>query len=420
MRGQLILITALALVAGCGGGGGGGEVIVLNPGDGLPVESFEGTDIADMNGDGFIDIVSASRWFDGNSTSESRLNIFLQDPANPGTFLPRTFTVHNEGASIWDVIAEDIDLDGTPEVLIKSISFDGFAMFRQDLANPGQFLPPTRFGASGFFDPSSADSFDVGDVDGDLYPDVVVTSKQDVFLIRQTLLSPGEFDPAVRIGTGAGPLDIVDVDGDGLSDVVTFETHPNNDNIEVRDTWTYLRQDSSAPGSFSTQVSELIESVGWAIGADDLNGDGRIDVAVSSSRRHNEFLSVYLQDNFGSFLKQPLVSTELDGILGNQAIADLDNDGRPEIIAAMNTAALDPQLIQIYSQNAAGSYEAATVLEIPYPVVGHPFMYALHIADIDRDGQPDIVVSTDEISVFLQRTGSPGVFEAPITVAAQR
>ena len=413
-------LPLVSIVASACGSGGSGEVVVLNPGDGLPVETFEGTDIADMNNDGFIDIVSASRWFDGDSASESRLNIFLQDSANPGTFLPRTFTLHGEGADIWDVIAEDMDLDGTPEVLVKSISFDGFALFRQDPANPGMLMSPTRFGSGGFFDPSSSDSFGIGDIDGDLYPDVVVTSKHEAFLIRQDMLNPGEFEAAVGIGDASGSLDITDVDGDGLNDIVTFETHPNNDNIEVRDTWQYLRQDSSVPGTFSIQASEFLDSLGWAIGAADLNGDGLVDVAVSSSRRNNEFLHVYLQTVFSDFSLQPLITTQLNGILGEQAIADLDNDGRPEIIAAMNTGAVEPQLIQIYRQGPGGSYMAAEVLEVPYPPAGQPFLYAVHVADIDQDGLPDILVSADEIFVFFQRSGAPGTWRAPLRVAAQR
>lgn len=412
--------TLLAAIAAGACGGGGGEVIMLNPGDGLPVESFEGTDVADMNNDGFPDIVSASRWFDGDSLSESRLNVFLQDAANPGTFLSRTYSVHDEGSTIWDVIAEDIDLDGVPEVLIKSISFDGFALFRQDAMNPGQFLPPERFGSDGQFDASFADSFQVGDIDGDLYPDVVLTSKEDVYLVRQDAQSPGSFEPQVRIGTGAGPFVIEDIDNDGFSDLVTFETHPNNDNLDVRDTWRYLRQDPSLPGVFTNQLSEFIDSVGWALGAADLNGDGSTDVVVNSSKGGREFLIVYMQTPFGTFANQPLIATQLDGILGEQAIADLDDDGRPEVVAAMNTGAVNPQLIQIYGQDASGNYVAGAVLQIPDPTVTQPFMHAVHVADIDLDGQPDIVVSTDEVFVFFQRTGSPGVFRSAVRVAAQR
>lgn len=410
---------ALFLAAACGSGGNDG-VIDLNPDDGLPVEWFEGMDAADLNNDGLIDIVAASRFSSGTGLRESRLNAFLQDPANPGTFLARRITVHQEGADIWQVTAADLTLDGVPEILIKSIEFDGFALFEPDPANAGQFLPPRRFGSDSGFRPGSADAFSVGDIDGDQYADVVVTAGEQIFLFRQDATTPGNFDSAKLVAEGTGQSVIGDVDGDGLNDLVTFVRHPNNDGLGVDDGWRLHRQDTSSPASFRAPMEYIFGSAGWAIGAADLDGDGRLDVAVNSSRGNNVFLDIYLQTAFGDFASLPRVAIDVNGILGDQAVADLDGDGRPEIVSAMNTAALDPQLIQIYSQDTGTSYRPDTLLTIPYPEVGQPFLYSLRIADMNADDQPDIVVTTDEVFVFFQRTGSPGSFLPPTRVAAKR
>ena len=414
--GWLLLIAGLA---GCGGGGSG-EVIVLDPGDGLPVESFHGIDIADIDADGRPDIVAASRHFDGASTSETRLNVFLQDAGNPGTFPARTITVHSEGADIWHVAAGDLTLDGLPEVLIKSISFDGFALFAFDPATEGQLLPPARFGESAGFRPEFSDQFAIGDVNGDLYPDLVVSAGKELVLFLQDPAAPGEFVDQGVFAEGAEDVLIKDMNGDGLVDVVSFMTHPNNDDLEVTDEWRLHLQNSSAPGTFFAPVEYFVEGVGWALGAADLNGDGRVDVAVNSTAGRDQFLTVYEQTAFGGFTARPAIRTSLGGLLGDQAIADLDGDGRPEIIAAMNTAALDPQLIQVYEQDASGDYVPVTLLTVPFQAVGHPFLYTLRVVDLDGDAQPDIVVSTDEIIAFFQVTGSPGQFAPATVIAAQR
>lgn len=416
----LAMFLAIIVASGCGGAGVGGEIIVFNPGDGRSVETFEGTDVVDLDNDGLNDIVAASRYSSGDGLLESRLNVFLQDSANPGTFLPRRITVHQEGVDIWQLTAADLTLDGVPEILIKSIEFDGFALFEPDPDNTGQFLPPRRFGSASAFRPDSADAFSTADVDGDLYADVVVTADEQVFLFRQDAMSPGNFHAPMVVAEGAGQAVVGDVDGDGLNDLVTFLRHPNNDGLRVSDGWRLHRQDPSSPTAFFAPTDYVFGSVGWAIGAADLNGDGRLDVAVNSSRGNDVFLDVFLQTAFGEFVRLPRVTTGVNGILGKLAIADLDGDGRPEIVSAMNTAALDPQLIQIYRQGTGVEYRADALLTVPYPEVGQPFVYALHLADMNADDQPDIVVTTDEIFVFFQRTGSPGSFLPPTRIAAKR
>lgn len=407
------------MIAGCGGGGSG-EVIVFNPGDGLPVESFKGMDVADLNGDGLIDIVAASNYFDGVDRSEQRLNVFLQDPAVPGNFLPRSFVIHDEGESIWQVAAVDLTLDDRPEILIKPNQFAGFSVFEQDPANAGGYLGPQRFEVAQAVDVGFSGGFDVGDIDGDVYPDVVMTFDDELVYFRQESSAPGAFNASVTVGEGAGEIKIGDMDGDGFNDLVTFARHPNDKDIPVEDTWHYHRQSFVAPGSFFPPMAMPLNSIGWGLAIADLTNDGYMDVAINSTKGDNEYMTVFAQTPFGAFDRLPVVATTLDGILGDVTAADLDGDGAVEIIAGMTTGAVNPDLIQIYRQDAGGTYFADDLLSIPYPPVGQPFMYAVRVADFNGDGQPDIAVSDDEIFIFFQRTGSPGVFDIPTKIAAQR
>jgi len=328
--------------------------------------------------------------------------------------------VHDEGASFWQVIVADLAQDGIPEVLMKSIDVAGFSVFEQDPSSPGTFLAPRRTGVPSAFNPGFRDRFDVGDVDGDLYPDVVMTTESDVLFFHQDPTAPGSFESAVRVGEGAGDIRIGDVDRDGLNDLVTLATHPDRNNLQVPDTWHFHRQNPSAPGSFLAPVSGSLESVGWALDLADLNNDGYVDIAVNSATGDNEFLIVFRQTPFDTFERLAPVATRLDAILGDMTIADLEGDGLPEIVSAMNTGANDPNVIQIYRQDNGAVYRPAAVLDITYPPVGQPFVFAVRVVDMNGDERPDIVVCSDEIFIYFQRAGSPGVFDGPTIVAAQR
>jgi hypothetical protein len=96
------------------------------------------------------------------------------------------------------------------------------------------------------------------------------------------------------------------------------------------------------------------------------------------------------------------------------AVADLNGDGRPDIVVA----SLDPDFtggVSVLLQNAApaqaGTFGTATV----YAGMGQPLSVA--IADLNGDGHPDIAVADGtSATVLLQNASMPGTFASAVQV----
>jgi hypothetical protein len=125
----------------------------------------------------------------------------------------------------------------------------------------------------------------------------------------------------------------------------------------------------------------------------DLNGDGKADIVATGTAAACVY--VLLQDpaSPGSFLSATSYSV---GTAPNDiAVADFNKDGKPDIVVADYTS----NDVEILLQDPAnpGVFLAAT----SYP--GHGTVNSMAIGDIDGDGHVDVVVAnrtTNDISVF--------------------
>lgn len=112
---MLIAVLALGGLASCGAGAGGGPV-------GLPpFNMYWPVAVADLNGDGKLDIVGSYSKMAGPPPHPGVVAIYLQDVAPPGNFL------------------SPVNGDNKPDLVIVD---SGIVIRLQDPANPGQFLPP--------------------------------------------------------------------------------------------------------------------------------------------------------------------------------------------------------------------------------------------------------------------------------------
>ena len=94
------------------------------------------------------------------------------------------------------------------------------------------------------------------------------------------------------------------------------------------------------------------------------------------------------------------------------AVADLDGDGKPDIVVA-NLGPSPTGSVSVLLQNPAmpGVFLAAT----NYAGFGQPL--AVAIADLNADGHPDIAVAdSSTATVLLQIPSSPGTFAQAVQV----
>ena len=173
-----------------------------NPGAFLAPSVFAGgaqptaVKIADVDGDGLPDIVASNDGPGTDGIGSAGVSVLLQDPSNRGTFLaPVTYAT--QSATVALAVA-DLNGDGKPDIVTANLGpspTGSVSVLLQDATRPGVFLSPVSY--SGFGEPLSVA---VGDVNNDGRPDIVVADGTTATLMPQSASSPGTFDAGVQIG----------------------------------------------------------------------------------------------------------------------------------------------------------------------------------------------------------------------------
>jgi hypothetical protein len=240
----------------------------------------------------------------------------------------------------------------------------------------------------------------VADLDGDGRKDLVVAVQEDdKLVVFRGNGGPGavSFD-STRLDFTTGPhphgLFIGDLDGDGKADVVTANSgRGGNGGISVF-------RNTSAPGTISLMNSiDYPVDTAHRVAAGDLDGDGKLDLVVSSNSPRQ--LAIFRNLSSPGTLSFTRVLTLSTGDYPNSvAIADIDRDGRPEILAPVGNT-----LFVYVNGSSVGSFSFSRA---DFAAVDTTDGVAA--ADFDANGKPDIVVAnvhSDKVSVFLNDS-APG------------
>jgi hypothetical protein len=124
--------------------------------------------IADVNGDGANDLVITDPGPTGGMTPT--VNILLQNPASPGTFLaPASYPIAAMDLS-QSIVVTDVDGDGRPDIIIGGQQTVTVLLQSHAPAAPGTFMAATVYPAPGAYEIA------VVDINGDGKPDIVVSN----------------------------------------------------------------------------------------------------------------------------------------------------------------------------------------------------------------------------------------------------
>jgi hypothetical protein len=190
-----------------------------------------------------------------------------------------------------------------------------------------------------------------------------------------------------------------DVNGDGLADVIIPGPRiGNGGSIAILD--------GQSNGSLSTTRYLQVPTTPYALAAGDVDGNGTPDlVSITSDNFSVTSVSILFGDGQGNF-QQPVAQQTFPGIYPGPAyLVDLDGDGKPDLVLAV-----DQPLGLVWLKNTGSGFAAPITLA---PIAGDNRNFS--IADFNGDGRPDILyvlpgTSTIPESVHILMNQGNGAF----------
>lgn len=159
-------------------------------------------------------------------------------------------------------------------------------------------------------------------------------------------------------------------------------------------------------GTFQTPVNYPCGTTPASIKIADLDGVNGPDIAVADYGATSSVI-VFLNSGGGSFATGVSYPTG-DSYALDLAIGDLNGDTKPDIAVANSGVPGDPGSVSVLLNTGSGAFGTATL----YGGLQGPT--SVSIADIDGDGRNDLISADGTGVIHLQSPTTPGQFLAPV------
>jgi hypothetical protein len=288
------------------------------------------------------------------------------------------------GTFVRSVTTADVNNDGKPDLI--SIRGNPSVLYVWTNSGNGLFVSNASYAVGSF--PYQVIA---ADVNNDGYPDLITANNTGDSLTILTNDGHGNFALAATLSVGSDEPHSVaaaDLFGRGRLDLVIANSKTASFGI-----WT-----NAGGGIFASNASFNVGTSGmtvpqWVTTAD-INGDGKPDIIGACNNSDVYYLHIWTNNGAGGFAVAPVPTSliSLQGILCVTA-ADVNNDGKPDLILC--EAQLTGAGVMVLTNNGLGGFGLAG----NYPLGVDP--YAVVAADVNGDGQVDLVTANGSSSTTL-------------------
>jgi regulation of enolase protein 1 (concanavalin A-like superfamily) len=283
-----------------------------------------------------------------------------------------------------EVWPADFNRDGVTDVTFLTISATGSALATARGRGDGTFDPP-QVVAIGTDAPVG-----VGDVNGDGLTDIVTATR----------LVPGRgdgtFDTPVVNSSFSGPAQIVDMNGDGRADIVRLGATVISVSL------------GNGDFTFSPAVTIRVGFEPEGMIVTDLNGDGTPDIVNTSKGVESERLQLHFNAGNATFTT---VNAPLPFTGGGVSARDMNSDGITDLIVGMGTYALRTSVgaflwstgqVAVFLGQGGGAFAQPMMFAtLPGPV-------RVVVGDFNGDGLPDVATGNQTRGVSTAAIQSRG------------